>query len=108
MPEKKPSMPFRCLLNVVKCLQLSIKLAQPVQGLIDLLPDTVMIPEAWQQTLASWSTPYHLIQAPDKLGTSVSSLLELAYLDWHGFASRLVRSLAVLWSTSGRQLRPIS
>jgi len=23
-------------------------------GLIDLLPDTVMIPEAWQQTLASY------------------------------------------------------
>ena len=51
-------------------------------GLIELLPDTVMTLEAWQQTLASWSTPYHLLQAPDGLGTSVSSLLELAYLDW--------------------------
>ncbi len=51
-------------------------------GLIELLPDTVMTLEAWQQTLASWSTPYHLIQAPAGLGTSVSSLLELAYLDW--------------------------
>jgi len=40
------------------------------------LPDTVMTPEAWQQTLASWSTPYHLIQAPD-VGTSVSSLWNL-------------------------------
>ena len=54
-------------------------------GLIQLLPDTAIAPEAWQQTLASWPTPYQLIQAPTALGTSVSSLLELAYLDWqHG------------------------
>ena len=51
-------------------------------GLIPLLPDTVMTPEAWQQTLANWSTPYHLIPPPPRLGKSVSSLLELAYLDW--------------------------
>lgn len=51
-------------------------------GLTELLPDTVMIPEAWQQTLANWSTPYQLIQAPTNLGASVSSILELAYLDW--------------------------
>lgn len=51
-------------------------------SLTELLPDTVLTPEAWQQTLASWSTPYELIQAPANLGASVSSLLELAYLDW--------------------------
>lgn len=51
-------------------------------GLTELLPDTVMTPEAWQQTLANWSTPYQLIQAPTNLGSSVSSILELAYLDW--------------------------
>lgn len=51
-------------------------------GLTQLLADTVMTPEAWQQTLASLPTAYHLIQAPAGLGASVSSLLELAYLDW--------------------------
>lgn len=50
-------------------------------GLIQLLPDTVLTPKAWQQKLASWSTSYQLIHAPTELGTS-SSLLELAYLDW--------------------------
>jgi len=51
-------------------------------GLIQLLPDTVLTPEAWQQKLASFSTPYQVIHAATELGTSVSSLLELAYLDW--------------------------
>jgi tRNA threonylcarbamoyl adenosine modification protein YeaZ len=51
-------------------------------GLNPLLPNTVMSPERWQQTLANWSTPYQLIQAEGGLGASVSSLLELAYLDW--------------------------
>ena len=51
-------------------------------GLTQLLPDRVMTPEAWQQTLASWPTDYQLIEAPGCLGVSVSSLLELAYLDW--------------------------
>jgi len=63
-------------------------------GLLTVVADTVMTPETWQQTLASWSTPYHLIQAPDELGTSVSSLLELAYLDWQRKASRLVKPCA--------------
>lgn len=51
-------------------------------GLIELLPDTVMTPEVWQQTLASWPTPYNLIQVPAALGMSTSSTLELAYLNW--------------------------
>jgi len=54
----------------------------PNLGLTALLADTVMTLEVWQQTLTSWSTPYQLIQAPTELGASVSSLLELAYLDW--------------------------
>ncbi len=54
----------------------------PAVGLTQLLPDTVLTLEAWQQTLASWSTPYQLIQAEGGLGASVSSLLKLAYLDW--------------------------
>lgn len=51
-------------------------------GLNPLFPDTVMIPETWQQTLNSWSTGYQLIQAEGGLGRSVTSLLELAYIDW--------------------------
>ncbi len=51
-------------------------------GLTPLLPDTVMSLEIWEKTLANWSTPYQLIQAEGGLGASVSSLLELAYLDW--------------------------
>lgn len=47
-----------------------------------LLPDTVMLIETWQQTLASWQNPYQLIEVGSELGGSVSSVLELAYLDW--------------------------
>lgn len=61
----------------------SVYQASPTtSGLTQLLPDTVMTPEGWQQTLDNWHTPYQLIQAPAGLGASVSSLLELAYLDW--------------------------
>lgn len=53
-------------------------------GLSQLLPETVTTPEAWQQTLETWTTPYQLIDIPPggDLGASVSSLLELAYLNW--------------------------
>lgn len=51
-------------------------------GLISLLPDTVMSKEMWEKTLADWSTSYELIKAEGGLGATVSSLLELAYLDW--------------------------
>lgn len=51
-------------------------------GLTQLLPDAVLTIAAWQQKLAHWSTPYQLIHAPTNLGTSVSSLLELAYQEW--------------------------
>ncbi|MDF0552616.1 tRNA (adenosine(37)-N6)-threonylcarbamoyltransferase complex dimerization subunit type 1 TsaB [Kamptonema sp. UHCC 0994] len=50
--------------------------------LIELLPDTVMTLESWQETLESWPTPYHLIKVQNELGASVSSVLELAYLDY--------------------------
>jgi tRNA threonylcarbamoyl adenosine modification protein YeaZ len=51
-------------------------------GLIELLPDKVMSTESWQNILKSWETPYKLIQVPNDLGASVSSLLELAYLEY--------------------------
>ena len=51
-------------------------------GLIELLPDKVMTTESWQNILESWETPYKLIQVPNDLGASVSSVLELAYLEY--------------------------
>ncbi|NEU75898.1 tRNA (adenosine(37)-N6)-threonylcarbamoyltransferase complex dimerization subunit type 1 TsaB [Hassallia byssoidea VB512170] len=50
-------------------------------GLISLLPDTVFTPEAWQEKLAS-NTTYQLIEAKSNLAATVTSVLELAYLDW--------------------------
>ncbi|MDM9382692.1 tRNA (adenosine(37)-N6)-threonylcarbamoyltransferase complex dimerization subunit type 1 TsaB [Chlorogloeopsis sp. ULAP01] len=48
-----------------------------------LLPDTVFSPEVWQEKLASWNTNYQLIEAKSELATTVTSILQLAYLDWH-------------------------
>ncbi len=50
-------------------------------GLISLLPDTVFTPEAWQEKLAS-NTTYQLIEAKSGLAATVTSVLELAYLEW--------------------------
>lgn len=49
---------------------------------IALQLDTVQTPQQWQQTLETWHTPYHLVQTQTHLGASVTSVLELAYLDW--------------------------
>lgn len=49
---------------------------------IPLLADTVLTPEQWEETLASGDRPYQLIQVPENLGSTVSSLLELAHLEW--------------------------
>ena len=54
----------------------------PVVSMRQLLPDAVMTPEIWQQTLEMLEIPYQLINVPVELGTSVTSLLELADLDW--------------------------
>ncbi|MEI1376962.1 tRNA (adenosine(37)-N6)-threonylcarbamoyltransferase complex dimerization subunit type 1 TsaB [Nostoc sp. UHCC 0926] len=49
------------------------------------LSDRVFAPEAWQETLANWNTDYQLIQAQSGLAATVTSILELANLDWqHG------------------------
>jgi tRNA threonylcarbamoyl adenosine modification protein YeaZ len=47
-----------------------------------LLPDTVMTPEAWQEKLASWNTDYQVIEAKSGLAATVTSVLQLAHLDW--------------------------
>ncbi len=53
-------------------------------GLNELFPDTVISSEAWQQTLDNMKMPYQLIEIPSGigLGESVTSLLELAYIEW--------------------------
>ena len=51
-------------------------------GQIQLLPDKVMKPDVWQKTLLDFPYPYQLIKVADNLGGGVSSLLELAYLNW--------------------------
>jgi len=51
-------------------------------GLTPLLLDTVMTQENWKQVLESSEIPYQLIDVPSELGTSVTSVLSLAYLDW--------------------------
>ncbi|BAY48938.1 peptidase M22 glycoprotease [Scytonema sp. HK-05] len=47
-----------------------------------LVPDTVMTPEAWQDKLATCNTDYQLIEAQSGLAATVTSVLQLAYLDW--------------------------
>ena len=53
-------------------------------GLIELFSDRAIIPEVWKNTLNNLSIEYQLIDIPAGagLGTSVSSLLELAYINW--------------------------
>ncbi|MBW4597080.1 MAG: tRNA (adenosine(37)-N6)-threonylcarbamoyltransferase complex dimerization subunit type 1 TsaB [Brasilonema angustatum HA4187-MV1] len=53
-----------------------------ISGLTSLLPDTVMTPEVWQEKLATWNTTYQLIKAESGLAATVTSVLQLAYLDW--------------------------
>jgi tRNA threonylcarbamoyl adenosine modification protein YeaZ len=51
-------------------------------GLIQKQPEAVITPDTWKQTLDTLKIPYQLIEVPTQLGTTVFSLLELAYLDW--------------------------
>jgi tRNA A37 threonylcarbamoyladenosine modification protein TsaB len=50
--------------------------------LTQLLPDAVMTPDTWKQSLDELDMPYELIDVPTDLGSSAMSVLELAYLDW--------------------------
>jgi tRNA threonylcarbamoyl adenosine modification protein YeaZ len=56
--------------------------APEASGLKVLLPDTVMTPNIWQEKLAHWNSRYHLIEATSGLAATVTSVLQLAYLDW--------------------------
>ena len=46
------------------------------------LGDRVMAPSAWQQTLEGLPLPYQKLRAPSQLGTTATSLLEIADQDW--------------------------
>ena len=52
------------------------------EAIVPKLTDVVMPEAQWQQTLAAWESPYHLVEAEAGLGGTTMSLLELAYLDW--------------------------
>ncbi len=47
-----------------------------------ILPDTVMSPARWQQTLEQEQIPLHLLEAEASLGYTTPSLLDLAYQRW--------------------------
>jgi tRNA threonylcarbamoyl adenosine modification protein YeaZ len=50
--------------------------------LVPQLEDVVMPAAQWQQTLADWRSPYHLVEAAEGLGGTAMSVLELAELEW--------------------------
>ncbi|MGL4497548.1 MAG: tRNA (adenosine(37)-N6)-threonylcarbamoyltransferase complex dimerization subunit type 1 TsaB, partial [Planktothrix sp.] len=43
--------------------------------------DRVMSPQQWEETLATWESPYHRVQIESGLGETAFELLELGYLD---------------------------
>jgi tRNA threonylcarbamoyl adenosine modification protein YeaZ len=51
-------------------------------GITTLLADSVFTPQSWQETLVNWHTEYQLIKATSGLAATVTSIVELAYLDW--------------------------
>jgi tRNA threonylcarbamoyl adenosine modification protein YeaZ len=58
------------------------EIAADNSGILTLLPDILLTPEVWQETLANCYTEYQLIKATSGLAATVTSILELAYLDW--------------------------
>jgi tRNA threonylcarbamoyl adenosine modification protein YeaZ len=58
------------------------QLAADGSELIPLLSDTVFTPQVWQETLANWQSEYQLVEAKSELAATVTSILQLAYLEW--------------------------
>jgi tRNA threonylcarbamoyl adenosine modification protein YeaZ len=50
--------------------------------LVPLHAETVLENRHWETLLESWARPYHLVTAEGGLGASVTSVLELAWMDW--------------------------
>lgn len=46
------------------------------------LSDTLMTIEEWQKTLANLEQPYQIIEAPNSIADTVTSVMELAYQEW--------------------------
>lgn len=47
-----------------------------------LLPDTVLTPQTWEKKLAEFKINCQLIEANSELAKTVTSILELAHIDW--------------------------
>ncbi|EDX78694.1 glycoprotease family [Coleofasciculus chthonoplastes PCC 7420] len=58
------------------------QLSSEGSSLTPLVPDGVMTPDIWQQILDNQNLPYQLIEVSVDLGTCVTSVLDLAYVDW--------------------------
>ncbi len=55
---------------------------KPAMGLTALLPDTIFTKEAWQEKLSSFNPSHQFIEAKSGLAATVTSVLQLAYLEW--------------------------
>jgi tRNA threonylcarbamoyl adenosine modification protein YeaZ len=64
--------------------QLFVAIYQPDKngGVQTYLADTLMTPEAWQETLDSLKATYQLIKADQNTAKTVTNILDLAYLEW--------------------------
>ncbi|MGB3758741.1 MAG: tRNA (adenosine(37)-N6)-threonylcarbamoyltransferase complex dimerization subunit type 1 TsaB [Rivularia sp. (in: cyanobacteria)] len=51
-------------------------------GLTVVMTDVVLTPEVWEEKLADWNGNYRLLEANSRLAATVTSMLQLAYLDW--------------------------
>ncbi|MEL6165505.1 MAG: tRNA (adenosine(37)-N6)-threonylcarbamoyltransferase complex dimerization subunit type 1 TsaB [Cyanobacteria bacterium J06628_3] len=51
-------------------------------GIAAVIPDVVLTKEVWKEKLADWNGNYRLVEANSGLAATVTSILELAYLDW--------------------------
>lgn len=47
-----------------------------------LLPDCTLTPSLWQEMLQTWNRPYQRFTTETNLGSSATSLLDLAYVEW--------------------------
>lgn len=51
-------------------------------GLTVVMTDVVLTPEVWEEKLADWNGNYRLLEANSRLAATVTSMLQLAHLDW--------------------------
>ncbi len=51
-------------------------------GLTVVMTDVVLTPEIWEEKLADWNGNYRLLEANSRLAATVTSMLQLAHLDW--------------------------